>query len=261
MKPSKSNESLTFDSYTIRFLIGLIAISLPWVVKYFASRVTDSISWSYHTNARDYFVGFLFVIGAFLMSYKGHKPTLGDQDISNFWYMVSKVWSKAIAFRKWEAKHEEDLVGWVGGIAAWVTAVSPTSFCIGINCPSDPISTRHLFGAIFLFATTVYFCLFAFRRQVKNKILEDETKLGVISKFAPKKLRLISYLVCGWGILLIMAGLYIVTLKRLDTIPNVTFWAETAALELFGFAWAVASQWLPIFTDWEERQKALETWR
>ena len=62
MKSSESKEYLTFDYRAIRLMIGLIAIFFPLVVRIFASKITDSISWAYHTNARDVYVGFLFVI-------------------------------------------------------------------------------------------------------------------------------------------------------------------------------------------------------
>lgn len=253
MPTKASKENLVFDYHTIRGLIGLIAMLFPLVVSVRASKITDSISWSYHTDARDFFVGFLFVLGAFLMSYKGHKPTIHEEAVGKFWKWVSRFWSGAINLRIWERKHEEDLVGWFGGIAAWVTAIFPTAICIGENCPSDWRSNIHYLGAVILFSTTVYFCLVAFLRQVNAKIEQDEEN-GLTGN-SPKKRRKKVYLVCGWGIALIMLGLFIVNIIKFYAIPNLTFWVETVALELFGFAWTVASQYLPILTDKAEQQK------
>jgi len=221
-KETLRGEGLVFDYHTIRLIIGLIAILFPLVVRIRAAQITDSISWSYYTDARDFFVGFLFVIGAFLVSYKGRKL-------------------------------RENLVGWAGGIAACVTALSPTSFCIGTNCPSDLKSNIHYIGAIILFSTTVYFCLVAFLGQVNTKIKEDEAT-GVVG-FTPKKRRKVVYLFCGWGIALVMLGLFIMNVVGFNAIKNITFWVETVALELFGIAWAVASQYLPVVTDKAEQQK------
>ena len=253
MKPSESKENLVFDYHTIRLLIGLIALTFPWVVSIRASRITPSISWSYWTNARDLFVGLLFVIGAFLVSYKGHKPTLHRDDVGKFWTWVGKFWTGAIDFRIKERKHEEDLVSWVGGIAAWVTATHPTAYCYGENCPSDPISNIHYTGAIVLFATTVYFCLVAFRGQANAKI-KNEGSSGK-SGTDPKKLRVRFYSFCGWGIAVIMLGSVVAACTKFDAISNIAFWAETVALELFGIAWLIASQYLPVFTDETERRK------
>lgn len=215
-------EGLIFDYHTIRLIIGVIAMIFPLVVGIRASQITDSISWSYHTNARDFFVGFLFVIGAFLISYKGRNL-------------------------------RENLVGWAGGIAACVTAIFPTAICIGVNCPGDWKSNVHYLGAIILFSTTVYFCLVAFLGQVNAKIKEDEVN-GMVG-YTPKIRRKIVYLICGWGIAVAMLGLFIMKLAEFNTIKNITFWVETVALELFGIAWAVASQYLPIVTDEKEQQK------
>jgi hypothetical protein len=118
---SSTQANLAFDYHAIRLMIGLIALLFPWIVSIRSFQINDSISWSYHTDARDLFVGLLFVIGAFLMSYKGHKPVLDEKDVGNFWNSLSRFWKGAINFRIWERKHEEDLVGWAGGIAAWIT--------------------------------------------------------------------------------------------------------------------------------------------
>lgn len=254
MKPSESKENLVFDYHTIRLMIGLITLSFPWVVWFFASKITDSISWSYHTDARDFFVGFLFVIGAFLMSYKGHKPILHTDDVGKFWKWVSNFWKGAINFRIRERKHEEDLVSWVGGVAAWITAVCPTARCVGKDCPCDPISYIHYIGATILFSTTVYFCLVAFRTQAKAKIKKDEDSSEKGGN-GPKKLRMGFYWVCGVGIATIMLGLVVAKFTQCEIISNITFWAEAVALELFGIAWLIASQYLPFFTDETERQK------
>jgi hypothetical protein len=254
MNSSKSENNLAFDYHAIRLMIGLIALLFPWIVSILSAHINDSISWSYHTGARDFFVGLLFVIGAFLMSYKGHKPILAESDVSDFWKMLSKFWKGAIKFRIREKKHEEDLVGWAGGFAAWITAVCPTAYCLGKDCPDDPISYIHYFGAIILFLTTVYFCLIAFSSQAKAKIMIDK-KTGGKSSIGPKQLRVGLYSFCGWGIAVIMLGLVFVKFTHFNTITNATFWAEAFALELFGVAWLIASHYLPFVTDNAERQK------
>ena len=249
-----SKENLDFDFHTIRLFIGLIAIFFPAVVCIRASEITPSISWSYHTDARDFFVGLLFVIGAFLISYKGHKPELEADQVGRFWKWLGKYWKGAISVGIWEGKHEEDLISWVGGIAAWVTALYPTAYCNHNGCPPDPKSTIHYIAAIILFSTTVYFCLVAFTRRAKLKINKvDETFEK--PRFHPVRLRIRFYRLSGWGIAVIMLGAVILKLIKFDVISNLTFWAETAALILFGIAWLVASQYLPLVTYQKERQK------
>jgi hypothetical protein len=238
------------------------------VVILISKRITSSISWSYHTVARDVFVGFLFVIAAFLFSYRGRKPTLDPSEVGKFWIWVSKFWKGAIAFRIWERRHEEDVVSVIGGVGALVTAICPTAYSVksppgdlparcltvfGIEShPDGLISTFHFIGAAFLFATTVYFCLVAFRASAKAKRIAEGRSGGGTD---PKNLRIIFYSICGWGIAVIMVVSIVVVKAGLGATSNLIFWAEAAALELFGIGWLVASQKLPVFTDKAERQQ------
>ena len=68
--------NLVFDYRALRFVVGLLAFIFPWVVTIRAQMILSSISWSYHTDARDQFVGGMCVIGILLIAYKGHKPVL-----------------------------------------------------------------------------------------------------------------------------------------------------------------------------------------
>jgi len=92
-----SAESMVVNEYTMRLLIGLIALLLPALVYIWASfQVHDSISWSYHTNARDIFVGSLAIMGCALICYKGHNPNPIDMDDKTSFADSFKLW--------WEGK-------------------------------------------------------------------------------------------------------------------------------------------------------------
>lgn len=250
MRSSESNNPFLFDHHTIRAIIGLIAMLLPWIVRWRAALSLDSISWAYHTDARDIFVGCLFVMGAFLISYKGHQVILEEHEVSRFWKWLARFWRGAIRFRIWERKHEEDLVGWLGGICAIIAALFPTAFCTGRACPFDPIGLIHNLSAVILFLTTAYFCLVAFRLRVNEKMQQSEEAMQ-----GPQRLRKCIYAFCGWGIIGILVVLMVAGFTDFDAIADLTYWAELVALELFGFAWVVASQYLPIVTGKGERLK------
>lgn len=64
--------SNVFDHRRLRLFVGLIALLLPLVVDLMAAEQLPSISASYHTGARDVFVGLLFVIAALMLAYHGH---------------------------------------------------------------------------------------------------------------------------------------------------------------------------------------------
>lgn len=234
-KPKEEN--LAFDYRQIRMMIGLIAFFLPWVVVLIAFKVPPSISASYHTLARDVFVGLLFVIGALLLAYKGHN-------------------------------RQEEWVSTIGGVAAWVAALFPTK-CDAANFPQacnvEPVpsmcgacgvglnSDIHYLAAFILFSTVVYFCLFAFRRSVVSKLdgspnpaftqamryaIKGEDRKP--SRQGRKVLRLRLYLMCGVSI----AAIMLVSIFVSDALKTsyITFWAEAVALGLFGLAWMTASK-------------------
>ena len=245
MATSKSKENLVFDHRTLRLIVGCIAFSFSWIVFLLATTITSSISSSYHTDARDVFVGFLFVIGVLLIAYKGHEHQLAPGNHGKFWRRIRRYW----------AKHEEDIVSTIGGIAAIAAAVCPTA-CDG--CTRDVKSNIHTIAAIILFAIVVYFCLVAFLRSAYAKTAEGkeaEFRFWRVVKYALQngeanaditaKSRIRLYLFCGVGIALVMIGLFVAEFTVLDetrTAFKLTYWAETIALFLFGIAWMFASQ-------------------
>lgn len=124
-----------FEYRVLRLLVGSIAFALPCVVWVISSTPLSSISASYHTEARDIFVGSLFMIATLLVAYQGHKPT-------------------------------ENRIANLGAIAAIVAALCPTS-CD--SCQTDLISGLHLLAGAALFSTIGYFCLGPFRQRAKKK--------------------------------------------------------------------------------------------
>jgi len=159
MATSKSNEQLIFNPRTLRLIIGALAFAFPSVVIALTGKITTSISASYYeVQARDVFVGFLFIIGALLISYKGHRQ---EKIASEPGTLRAHIWESL-------REYQEDVVSTVGGVAAILTALSPTT-CDG--CLMDTKATIHLLGAFILFSTVVYFCLIAFLRSLNQKLL------------------------------------------------------------------------------------------
>ncbi|MBI5846339.1 MAG: hypothetical protein HZB31_00020 [Nitrospirae bacterium] len=123
-----------FDYRALRLLMGLIAFSLPIVVSLIAPERLTSISASYYSNARDVFVGLLFVVGSFLFAYNGHTES-------------------------------ESASSKVASIAAVFVAICPTS-CDG--CPRSFNSLIHYVAAAVLFSILAYFCFIPFRQDIKG---------------------------------------------------------------------------------------------
>jgi hypothetical protein len=129
------NTGTVFDYRALRLLIGLIALALPFFVSLISSSPLASISASYYTEARDAFVGALFVVSAFLWAYNGHS--LNEA-------MASKIAS----------------------LAAISIAIFPTACDV---CETDLISSIHYVAAATLFAILAYFCFRPFRQNTKGK--------------------------------------------------------------------------------------------
>ncbi len=126
-------QSVVFDYRTLRLMIGIFAFSLPFVVWWVAREPLPSVSASYHTSARDLFVGIIFVVAAFLAAYNRHTK-------GQFW--ASKVAALAAA-----------------GVALFPTAS---------DCKGTSESTIHFIAAALLFGILAYFCLVPFYRKTRR---------------------------------------------------------------------------------------------
>lgn len=129
------NELVVFDYRGLRFVVGLIALTLPVVVFILSSAKLSSISASYHTEARDTFTGLLVIIASFLFAYNGHSLR------------------EAIASK-------------VASLATILVVMFPTS-CDA--CKTDIKSATHYVAAVILFAILAYFCFGPFRRNTKGR--------------------------------------------------------------------------------------------
>lgn len=129
------NSSAVFDYRGLRLVMGLIALTLPEVAVLLAGKSLSSISASYYSNARDIFVGQLFVVGAFLFAYNGHSE--GESH-------ASKV--------------------------ASVAALCVASFPVACDsCAVGAQSIVHYVAASVLFAILAYFCFIPFQKGLLHQ--------------------------------------------------------------------------------------------
>ena len=139
-----------FDYRALRLLMGSIALTLPFSVSILANSELSSISAAYHTDARNAFVGLLFIVAAFLWAYNGHTD-------------VQSVASK------------------IAAIAAIVVAVVPTT-CD--TCHVTPAGKVHFTAAIVLFSILTFFAWVRFRRQRAAKVAKPVGAAEFISYVA-----------------------------------------------------------------------------
>jgi hypothetical protein len=161
MTNARSSDDVVFDYRTLRLVIGALAFAFPTVVIALTGKVTTSISSSYHeVETRDVFVGFLFIMGALLIAYKGHLQGEPRQETQSVW-----SWFRS---RQWVRVYQEDIFSTVGGLAAIFTALYPTA---RDGDPMEKEAIVHTVGAFILFGNVVYFCLIAFLRSLNHKLV------------------------------------------------------------------------------------------
>lgn len=202
------------DHRVIKLAVGLIAISLAAFMQLASGALLHSISESYHYRARDWFVGFLFAVGALFFSFKGDN------------------------------KFERRLT-LLAALCAILVAVAPCA------CGRKPafIAIFHFPAAAGVFAIMGYFC-WRFRRTAISKIKmypEAKNRVHIYS------LCLAGMAGC-WLMAVVYAVSYLVAGDALDRVfPNYVFWLETLGLVSFGVSWLAASRTLPVITNPNER--------
>ena len=129
------NTQPIFDYKALRLMLGIIAFAMPWVVTIIAQSSLPSISASYYTEARDEFVGMLFVVGGLMLAYNGHTNR-----------------------EAWAAK--------TAAICALLIALCPTTKACGESSLS---ATIHGIAAVLMFLILAWFCFVPFRKDTKGQ--------------------------------------------------------------------------------------------
>jgi hypothetical protein len=221
---SNKTESPVFDYRLLRLVIGVIAFALPIIVLIAAGDVRlTSISASYYTDARNYFVGLLFVVAAFLLAYNGH------------------LFSEALASKFASAA--------AVGVALFPTLCgNEASLNKYIECATQNTATMHYVSAATMFGVLAYFCLGPFR---------DKTKTHGPMFARRRKI----YWLCGWSIILSFVIGIVASWLFKDNLSEenaILLYAETAALWAFGIAWIVSGKTFAFIADEDERYRFKE---
>lgn len=132
-------QTLCLPYLSLRIIVGILGITLPFILSlgawiFFGTGLKDSISAYYHTDMRDIFVGIIFVIGSFLISYRGY-------DII------------------------DNIVSTIGGISAILAAIFPAS-------PGSAFTVAgilHQIFSILFFLALIYFALVLFPKTAPGQ--------------------------------------------------------------------------------------------
>jgi len=201
---SKPNHSLVLSYLGLRRAIGIIGMSLPFVLVFGkmlfdGPGIESSISSYYHTAMRDVFVGSLCAIAVFLLSYWGYDR------IDSITGKLAALWAVGTAF-----------------FPASPLNPSPEQILIG---------KFHSIFALSFFLTLAFFALVLFRKTNPEQ-----------TPTSRKLTRNSIYVVCGIGILVCIVLIMMVELLPVSSsISRLSpvFWLEALAIILFGISWFV----------------------
>lgn len=197
--------------------VGLIAVTLPFVVAV-GKPITGghgmegSISAYYYTHMGNYFVGSLFALGVFFLSYN-HKP-LPDYQLDNYLSNLASVMAVGVA-------------------------LFPTASDVGTaSGGAKTVAALHLVFAGTLFVLLAIFSLFLFTRTDESKAAKAE-----------KKLRNRVYRTCGWIIVGALVLIVLTEIVKPSSSWHALFWLESVAVVSFGVSWLVKGEFLGLLAD------------
>jgi hypothetical protein len=209
-----SKNPAVLSYYTMRRAVGLMAVTLPFALasgSILAALLAPghalphpllqrSISDYYYTSMRDYYVGSLCAIGAFLACSRGYDV-------------------------------RDEIMGYLAGFFAFGVA-----FCPSFNPRSNHFTQldvesgyAHTLFAASMFLTLAYFCLFLFRKSSPEKPVTRR-----------KRNRNHVYGACGFTMIFCMVALVSLTVRAIVERHHPShwlFWCEALALGAFGVAW------------------------
>jgi hypothetical protein len=192
----------------LRRFIGILGVALPVVVALgvlaMSGSLLTSISASYHTGMRNWFVGSLCAIGVFLIFYRGSGLT-------------------------------DDILSWIGGLAAIGVALVPTRPAENPTQADFTVGYVHIGLSAGFFLALAVFC-FRFtgidpgaqpdpeKKKFRNKIY---VSCGVV------------ILVC-----LLLIGLFGWVLRDWAAPAHPVLWLEALAILAFGWSWFIKGRTL-----------------
>ena len=208
MQIQPADNSLVFSYLSLRRVIGILGFTLPFLLALggwaiFDTGLQRSMSAYYHTGMGDVFVGILFALGFFLLSYKGYE-------------------------------RRDDLVGDLGFVFALGVALFPTT-PTGTHGGTDLIGYIHLACAGLFFGTLIYFALFLFTKSAPDQpVTRKKRHRNLVYRTCGYAMLLCILLIGVYNI----ADGDESSLARI----NPVFWLEAIAVAAFGISWLIKGE-------------------
>jgi len=208
-KEQKTETSLIISYMTLRKAIGFLGVALPFAVSLgamivFHTPIQGSISGYYYTGTRDMLVGILWVIGFFLLSYKGYGPA-------------------------------DNIAGDLGCLFAVGISLFPTAPEVNPTAQARLIGNVHFTFAALFFLTLIFFSFYLFTKTGGKPMTRRKRQRNWIYRGCA--------LLMAACIVLIALDHFLPSgitspLARYDPI----FWLETIAILAFGVSWLVKGE-------------------
>ncbi len=150
----ENKKSFMYSYYTIRKIIGFLGILLPIVIVVFNGKFLPSISAFYYSRSAVFFIAILSAFGLLLISYKGYERDKKTELLS------------------------DNMITHIGGFAALVVILIPTSFDFGLDktvqCQlfghcNKVYSTIHLISAGVFLTSMGWMAFFRFTKGEQTK--------------------------------------------------------------------------------------------
>ncbi|HEY5381299.1 MAG TPA: hypothetical protein VIJ65_03530 [Acidobacteriaceae bacterium] len=222
--PQDPETPYVLSYFAQRRAAGYIGLALPLVVVLFdrffftAHCIPASISASYYTGTRNFFIGSLCAVGIFLITSIGYKED-----------MLWSIFAGAMAFL----------------VAFCPTYPDPVCRLPGATAPFAKSHDIHMIAAVALFLSLAVFCLFLFTRSSD----QPHTFKPRLAGLAPqKKKRNVVYIACGC--IMVAAMVFYAVSQLLAHLHLISEWhylllfIEWICLWAFGIAWLVKGQQL-----------------
>ncbi len=205
MENKPDNDKLVFSYLTLRKAIGILGMALPFTVSLgarilFHTGIQSSISSYYYTGMRDVFVGSLFAIGFFMLSYRGYE-------------------------------RRDDIAGDLVCCFAIGVALFPIAPEGTVTSSARLIGYAHLVSAALFFLTLMYFSLYLFTKT-------DPDKSPSKRKLQRNKIyRACGYTMGACIALIVIYYLLPSKLGALLETYKPVYWLEAIAILAFGISW------------------------
>ncbi|MDA2911230.1 hypothetical protein MYX04_09900 [Nitrospiraceae bacterium AH_259_D15_M11_P09] len=211
--PGCHSDSLALSYLTLRKIVGILGISLPFILwlgalMLFNKGIQPSISDYYYTGMRNVFVGAHCAIGLFLLSYTGYKK---------------------------DGVLEDALLGVPVGVPAGIGAIGLALFpTTPQENPTDleqTIGSVHLAFTSLWFLTLAYFSLFLFTKSDQKPLPSRKKKRNHV------------YRVCGYtmlgsiGLIFVIEKFLPLNIQQAISAYHPVFWLELVAVVAFGISW------------------------